>query len=397
MKKLLRIAVIGLAANLSLGTFRAVAELEVAASVQISARTDFDAPLAAHGIWVEIGPHGRCWRPARVAAGWRPYSDGEWVWTDCGWYWQSDEPWAWACYHYGRWNYDPAHGWYWIPDVEWAPAWVYWRTGGGYIGWAPSPPHGVIVQPAFFAFVDVGRFHHRIHPKTVIVNDTAIINKTTTEITEIKHETRNIGGSTRKVVVNHGPGVEPVEKAARRTIHPVSIQEAAGRTRVPSEVAHKSSEPGKERPAATTQQPAQPAGKRTDRETPRTHQQQPATPPANQEQQKIQPQPPAQFKPDRPHDAASPPPTKPAVPPNAPKEKIVVPPNAPREGVAPAQPRREPVAPPSQPPSRGHVVPPSTPSQPPPSAPAMPAEPAPGSDKGHERGKGPGHEKEKSP
>jgi hypothetical protein len=54
--------------------------------------------------------------------------------------WFSDEPWAWAAYHYGRWTYNPYYGWVWIPGYEWAPAWVSWRTGGGYYGWAPLGP-----------------------------------------------------------------------------------------------------------------------------------------------------------------------------------------------------------------------------------------------------------------
>jgi len=33
----------------------------------------------------------------------------------------SDEPWGWACYHYGTWVDDPAVGWVWVPGVEWAP------------------------------------------------------------------------------------------------------------------------------------------------------------------------------------------------------------------------------------------------------------------------------------
>ena len=27
-------------------------------------------------------------------------------------------------------------------DLDWGPAWVSWRTGGDYIGWAPLPPRG---------------------------------------------------------------------------------------------------------------------------------------------------------------------------------------------------------------------------------------------------------------
>ena len=133
-----------LAGGLAINSFTARANFEVSAGVNIQAAADFTSPLAAEGAWVTVGSYGRCWHPNGVAVGWRPYCSGQWVWTDCGWYWQSDEPWAWACYHYGNWVYDGTIGWVWVPGIEWAPAWVSWRTGPGYIGWAPLGPRGVV-------------------------------------------------------------------------------------------------------------------------------------------------------------------------------------------------------------------------------------------------------------
>src|SRR5215468_10450777 len=154
MTDVLKPSIFGAVVVFSLTALPVLADLEVTASVQIHSRAEFDAPLATHGSWVQVGSYGRCWRPAHVAVGWRPYCSGEWVWTDCGWYWSSDEPWAWACYHYGSWVFDPAVGWVWVPGVEWAPAWVSWRIGGGYVGWAPCGFHAVVVAPAAFVFVD---------------------------------------------------------------------------------------------------------------------------------------------------------------------------------------------------------------------------------------------------
>jgi hypothetical protein len=56
--------------------------------------------------------------------------------------WISQDPWGGIPYHYGRWAYDAYYGWLWVPgdDEVWAPAWVAWRYGGGYVGWAPLPP-----------------------------------------------------------------------------------------------------------------------------------------------------------------------------------------------------------------------------------------------------------------
>src|SRR5208337_1529709 len=53
----------------------------------------FRAQLAPYGTWVEVPGYGWCWRPA-VTLGdpfWRPYDNaGHWVYTDNGWFWQSD-------------------------------------------------------------------------------------------------------------------------------------------------------------------------------------------------------------------------------------------------------------------------------------------------------------------
>ncbi len=68
------------------------------------------------------------------------------VYTDDGWTWVADpsEPWGWATYHYGRWTNLDGIGWVWVPGYTWAPAWVSWRYGGGYCGWAPLPPETTI-------------------------------------------------------------------------------------------------------------------------------------------------------------------------------------------------------------------------------------------------------------
>ncbi|HEY3445681.1 MAG TPA: DUF6600 domain-containing protein [Myxococcales bacterium] len=114
----------------------------------------FDQPLAAHGEWVVVGNYGRVWRPFHAAADWRPYLDGQWVWTDEGWLWDSAEPWAWATYHYGRWSWEPGWGWIWVPGYEWAPAWVEWRYSAGCVGWAPLFPLGIALvhQPVYYDY-----------------------------------------------------------------------------------------------------------------------------------------------------------------------------------------------------------------------------------------------------
>jgi len=80
----------------------------------------FYSKLSSEGTWVDAGNYGYCFRP-RVAKDWQPYRDGHWVWTDRGWYWDSNERFGWATYHYGRWVRIGGTGWCWVPGRQWAP------------------------------------------------------------------------------------------------------------------------------------------------------------------------------------------------------------------------------------------------------------------------------------
>ena len=127
--------------------------------------------LAPDGYWVRDRYYGMVWYPASRGPDWQPYVYGQWVWTvEYGWCWESDEPWGWATYHYGRWVYTSEYGWVWVPDDEWGSAWVEWRYGGGYVGWAPMPPEatwrgGAVV----YANVDITA--PRYYPSWVFVGD----------------------------------------------------------------------------------------------------------------------------------------------------------------------------------------------------------------------------------
>ncbi len=84
--------------------------------------------------------YGFVWIPRHMPYGWRPYTNGRWIWSDYGWTWISSFEWGWIPFHYGRWGFDRGLGWYWVPDTVWGPAWVAWRTGDLQLGWAPLPP-----------------------------------------------------------------------------------------------------------------------------------------------------------------------------------------------------------------------------------------------------------------
>ncbi|UCH66605.1 MAG: hypothetical protein JSW63_05615 [Ignavibacterium sp.] len=100
--------------------------------------------LHPHGTWIEIDHGVVVWRPTIMRRDWSPYREGRWIWTTDGWYWHSYEPFGYITYHYGRWYYDDYYGWLWVPGYEYAPAWVEWRYGDDYIGWAPLHPYTTI-------------------------------------------------------------------------------------------------------------------------------------------------------------------------------------------------------------------------------------------------------------
>jgi hypothetical protein len=192
---------------------------------QVDVGTFYDG-LAPYGDWIEMPNYGWSWAP-RVERGWRPYTRGQWVMTDDGWFWDSDEKFGWAAYHYGRWVNDPYYGWVWVPGTEWAPAWVSWRHGNGYTGWAPLPPRatwqthvglniGGIDIDAFIgardyafvqdrAFVDRGVYQRLLPP---------------TQNVTIINVTNNVTNYTvvDQRVVNGGIAVANVERAVGRRV-----------------------------------------------------------------------------------------------------------------------------------------------------------------------------------
>lgn len=196
-------------------------------SVEIHADSDFYQPLSPYGRWEVVGSAGRCWIPGGVESDWSPYSNGYWQNTPDGWYWASNEPWGWATYHYGRWDSSPQYGWYWVPQTQWAPAWVSWRDGGGYVGWAPLSPAGggvVEVNTRGYVFVEEGRFLDPVQSKTVIRNNTAILGKTA-RITQTH--------IVNKAVFNEGPATAAIEKASGRKVAAVQVRDLRSKEEAP--------------------------------------------------------------------------------------------------------------------------------------------------------------------
>ncbi len=103
---------------------------------------EIDTTLSPYGQWIETEEYGRVWRPDATVVGvdFTPYETcGTWVYTDYGWTFNCDWDWGWLPFHYGQWTWID-DGWSWVRDYTWSPAWVEWRSGGGYVGWRPLAP-----------------------------------------------------------------------------------------------------------------------------------------------------------------------------------------------------------------------------------------------------------------
>lgn len=173
------------AAMLALSPVPFIASLTAAqaqeAQATVSISIFFDT-LAPHGVWVKHPQYRYVFCP-KVEADWRPYTNGRWLYLeDYGWYFASDEPFAWAVYHYGRWFDDDRLGWCWVPGNAWAGAWVSWRQGDDFIGWAPLGPtrEGFVIDvdveaseppPERWIFVPAERFLEPELEVTIVFGD----------------------------------------------------------------------------------------------------------------------------------------------------------------------------------------------------------------------------------
>ena len=196
--------------------------------------------LRGHGRWVTVGTYGRCWQPTGVDVDWQPYTHGRWAFSpDDGWVWDSDEDFGWATYHYGRWFREEDSGWYWVPGKVWAPAWVSWRHGHSYVGWAPLPPlamaaagvgigawadHRWGIGPHAYSFVNVRDFGAPSMAKVLIPRQqNPSIMTATNNVTNIVSGRRGIysGGpnfqAVNNTLVRAGSQIIPTVRIDRRT------------------------------------------------------------------------------------------------------------------------------------------------------------------------------------
>src|SRR5437764_5558625 len=219
----------------------AIMVLALSGARPAEARTDvsidfFYDSLGSGGSWVELGDYGYCWQPSvAVSTGWQPYSDGYWAYTDLGWTWVSDEDFGWATYHYGRWVRLRDRGWFWVPGREWGPAWVSWRTGGDYVGWAPLPPRGggelvyesgpisarvdidFDIGPSCYNFVDVRYIGEPLLRERIYAPEQNVTYiSTTVNVTNITY--------SNSQVYNYGPDYNTLSRYSTRPIQRLTLE-----------------------------------------------------------------------------------------------------------------------------------------------------------------------------
>jgi hypothetical protein len=191
----------------------------------------FYESLSPYGIWVYHPIHRYVWVPSGMYRGWRPYTYGQWIWTDYGWTWHSQFVWGWGPFHYGRWGWEADIGWYWVPGTVWGPCWVTWRHSDFYIGWAPLPPgvryvpgvgirHVNVRIPArYWIFVDGPNFLHPSLNRYVFPHE-----RNVTIINYTVHQTNIVVRNNR--LYNEGIGYERAQRITKKNITKHALKDA---------------------------------------------------------------------------------------------------------------------------------------------------------------------------
>ncbi|OYV76450.1 MAG: hypothetical protein B7Z66_08895 [Chromatiales bacterium 21-64-14] len=192
--------------------------------------------LAPYGRWVQRPVYGWVWAPNGVALNWRPYTYGHWAYTDdYGWVWVSNWEWGWAPFHYGRWTYDDDYGWVWVPGTVWAPAWVAWRYGDDWVGWAPMPP-AAVWQPSGGFLVSTAVIERHIRPSTwVFVRERDFVRPNLARYAQIPARNVVIINYTRNTtqyrfeqhrIINRGVDISRVEHVIGRPVARQRVRDA---------------------------------------------------------------------------------------------------------------------------------------------------------------------------
>src|SRR5882757_1649077 len=184
----------------------ALAMLAFGASALHQARGDADVSIdffydnLSGGNWIDVEGYGYGWQPDLAVndQNWRPYADGYWAYTDDGW------------------------------------AWVSWRTGGDYVGWAPLPPRGAGVVyegrpigPQVDIEFDIGPEYYNFC-EVRYIGEPVLRNYIAPPVQNVTYinNTVNVTNITVKnnVVYNYGPNYEVLSAQSARPIQRLNIE-----------------------------------------------------------------------------------------------------------------------------------------------------------------------------
>jgi hypothetical protein len=161
-------------------------------------------------------------------ASYMPFANGQWHFTDAGWYFKAATPAEEVTSHYGRWSFSGSLGWVWLPGRVWSPAWVEWREDTDHVAWTPVPPQVyfkggvlagaeilddskyVIVEKKHFIDPDLYKFHFAL--------------KAGKKKVMIKEMTKRDGVMIKeKLVFNVGPDVTDIQTKTGKKFGAVKI------------------------------------------------------------------------------------------------------------------------------------------------------------------------------
>jgi hypothetical protein len=157
-----------------------------------------------------------------------PYTNGQWVNTDAGWYFKAPTPVEETVSHYGRWVNSPTAGWLWVPGRVWAPAWVDWKQNDDYVSWAPLPPSVYINNGTMSApIIDDNNYlivnrKYFLEPTVYRYNNVYYDNGNTILLSDMKRTDGIV--VYNNTIINRGPDVNIIQTIYGRNIDLVKIQ-----------------------------------------------------------------------------------------------------------------------------------------------------------------------------
>jgi hypothetical protein len=182
-------------------------------------------PSSDLSVGINTGTAGTTTGTTAGATTYVPYTNGQWVNTDAGWYFKAPTDYEETTSHYGRWVNSPAQGWVWMPGRVWSPAWVDWREDDNNIAWTPLPPSSyivnnfitppqivennyIVVERKYFVEPDIYKYMYKENKNKIMIK-----------------EMRRIDGVmvVNKTIINKGPDVTIIRQVTNQPIELVKI------------------------------------------------------------------------------------------------------------------------------------------------------------------------------